>query len=165
MCEIAENIGRAEVSTSFTYRLLQRLDMLAGGGRVGDLIRQVVSLLANETSWKDDESRRTLCFAGIVRDDGENRQKSTQKASVVTTIVAKCSKRSAFSIGFVRMQTGLHFEAFYASWISLWDKYYLQKGGQDCGLKTSLAHSEDESCASHFLNAYPVQVHATLHAR
>ena len=29
------------------------------------------------------------------------------------------------------MQTGLHFEAFYASWISLWDKYYLQKGGQD----------------------------------
>ena len=114
--------------------------MLAGGGRVGDLIRQVVSLLANETSWKDDESRRTLCFAGIVRDYGENRQKSTQKASVVTTIVAKCSKRSAFSIGFVRMQTGLHFEAFYASWISLWDKYYLQKGGQDCGLKTSLAH-------------------------
>ncbi len=49
MCEIAENIGRAEVSTSFTYRLLQRLDMLAGGGRVVDLIRQVVSLLANET--------------------------------------------------------------------------------------------------------------------
>jgi hypothetical protein len=82
-------------------------------------------------SWKDDESRRTLCFAGIVRDYGENRQKSTHKASVVTTIVARCSKRSAFSIGFGRMPTDLHFEAFYASWISLWDKYYLQKGGQD----------------------------------
>ena len=49
----------------------------------------------------------------------------------MTNIVAKCSKRRAFSIGFVRMQAGLHFEAFYASWISLWDKYYLQKGRQD----------------------------------
>ena len=29
------------------------------------------------------------------------------------------------------LQTGLHFEAFYAPWISLEDKYYLQKGGQD----------------------------------
>ncbi len=47
--EIAENIGRTEVTTSFTYRLLQRLDMLAGGGRVVDLIRKVVSLLASET--------------------------------------------------------------------------------------------------------------------
>jgi hypothetical protein len=67
----------------------------------------------------------------MVRDYGENRQKSTQKASVVTTIVAKCSKRRAFSIGFVSMQTGLYFEALYASWISLWDTYSLQKGGQD----------------------------------
>lgn len=55
----------------------------------------------------------------------------SQKASVVTNIVAKYSKRSAFSIGFVWIQTGLHFEAFYASWISLWDRYYQQKGGQD----------------------------------
>jgi len=51
-----------------------------------------------------------------VRKDGE---KWTQKASIMTHMVAKCSKRSTFSIGFVRMKTGLHFEAFYASWISL----------------------------------------------
>jgi hypothetical protein len=35
--EIADNIGRALVATSFTYRLLHRLDMLAVGGRVVDL--------------------------------------------------------------------------------------------------------------------------------
>jgi hypothetical protein len=28
------------------------------------------------------------------------------------------------------LQTDLHFEAFYVSWISLEDKYYLQKAGQ-----------------------------------
>jgi hypothetical protein len=47
--EIADNIGCTEVTTSFTSRLLQRLDMLAEGGRVVDLIRQVVSFLASET--------------------------------------------------------------------------------------------------------------------
>jgi len=35
--ESADNIGRALVATSFTYRLLHRLDMLAVGGRVVDL--------------------------------------------------------------------------------------------------------------------------------
>jgi hypothetical protein len=29
------------------------------------------------------------------------------------------------------METGLHFEAFYVSWIFQRDTYYLQKGGQD----------------------------------
>jgi len=37
------------------------------------------------------------------------------------------------------MQTGLHFEAFYVSWISLRDKYYPQKGGQDLCQKADSA--------------------------
>jgi hypothetical protein len=36
-------------------------------------------------------------------------------------------------------QTGLHFEAFYASWIFLSDKYYLQKVGQDLRQKGDFA--------------------------
>ena len=45
--------------------------------------------------------------------------------------MARCLKRKRLLLAESGLQTGLHFEAFYASWISLEDKYYLQKGGQD----------------------------------
>src|SRR5579859_8185121 len=37
--------------------------------------------------------RTDILFAGIIRDLSGNREKSTQKASIVTPIVAKCLKR------------------------------------------------------------------------
>ena len=37
------------------------------------------------------------------------------------------------------MQTGLHFEAVYVSWISLEDKYYTQKARQDLRQKVDSA--------------------------
>jgi len=55
--EIAENIGRAEVSTSFTYRLLHRPDMLAGGGRVVDLVNGRVQGLNCEMVWVKCDSK------------------------------------------------------------------------------------------------------------
>ena len=48
--EIADAIGRALGATSFTYRLLHRLDMLAGGGRVVDLFNGRVQGLNCEMS-------------------------------------------------------------------------------------------------------------------
>jgi hypothetical protein len=42
-----------------------------------------------------------------------------QKVSVVTDIVAKYPKRKRLLQTGARAQTGLHFEAFYMSWISL----------------------------------------------
>jgi hypothetical protein len=47
---IAENIGRAEVTTSCTYRLLHELDMLAVGWRVVDLLNGRVQGLNCEIS-------------------------------------------------------------------------------------------------------------------
>jgi hypothetical protein len=119
VCEIAENIGRAEVSTSSTYRLLQRLDMLAGGGRVVDLIRQVVSLLANETilEKRREPTYSLLCWycTRLRRESPEIEAKSVRCDYYRGQVL----EEEYFFIGFVRMQTGLHFEAFYASWISL----------------------------------------------
>ena len=61
----------------------------------------------------------TLCVAGSGRDLGRNRKISTQKASIVADIVAKYFCEEAPFTYLSRMQTGLHFEAFYVSWISL----------------------------------------------
>jgi len=53
--------------------------------------------------------------------------------------MAKCLKRKRLLQTRAVLQIGLHFEAFYASWISLEDKYYLQKGGQDLRQKVDSA--------------------------
>jgi len=45
--------------------------------------------------------------------------------------MAKCLKEKCLLQAGDEVQTSLHFEAFYVSWISLEDKYYLQKAGQD----------------------------------
>jgi len=49
----------------------------------------------------------------------------------MTDIVAKCLKRKRLLQAGNEVQIGLHFEAVYVSWISLEDKYYLQKAGRD----------------------------------
>jgi hypothetical protein len=78
--------------------------------------------------WRASCSNQTLTFRSIaspgrlialksspaVSEVGQN-----QKASVMTDIVARYVKRKRLFQIRVGMQTGMHFEAFYASWISL----------------------------------------------
>ncbi len=85
------------------------------------------------------ENRRILYFAGSVRDRGRNRQKWTQKVSILTDIVAKHLKRKHLLQTGVRAQTGLHFEAFYVSWICPTKKYFLKQVRQDLCQKVDSA--------------------------
>jgi hypothetical protein len=76
---------------------------------------------------KDDENRRTpalLTLYEIAAEITRNRRKK-QKASVVTDIVIKHLARLCFLETGVEMPTGLNFEAFYVSWISLKKKKFV----------------------------------------
>ena len=53
--------------------------------------------------------------------------------------MAKYLKKKCLLEAGVKVQTCLHFEALYVSWIFPEDRYYLQKAGQDCELSECLA--------------------------
>jgi len=59
----------------------------------------------------------------------------------VTDIVAKYLKRKRLLQTWVRVQTGLHFEAFYVSWIFLVKKYFMKQVRQDLRQKAGFAVS------------------------
>jgi len=54
-----------------------------------------------------------------------------QSMSAATNSVAECLMRKQLLQAGDKMQTGLHFEAVYASWISLRKIYFMQEVGQD----------------------------------
>jgi len=75
-----------------------------------------------ERRWADAHrwQKETPAAAGPApRIAASNRQIWTQKASVVTDIVAKYLERKCLLPIWAGVQTGLHFEAFYVLWISL----------------------------------------------
>jgi hypothetical protein len=90
-----------------------------GGPILIIVIRQVVSLLASGTilERRQEPTHSLPCWycMRLRRESPEIEAKSVRCDYYRGQVLLF----EYFSIGFARMQTDLHFEAFYASWISL----------------------------------------------